>query len=382
MRLVNDHVRVSVPATSANLGPGYDCLGLALGLRDTADLWATTGATRVEVVGVGAGEVPTGANNLVAAAAHHTLDVLGTSQVGLHIRCVNRIPHGSGLGSSAAAIVAGVELARGLVGPQCLTDTDVLQLATDLEGHPDNVAPAIFGGVTLAWMGRRYAPADDFDQPGAPLGDSDGQAQNGQTDDEAQEVTRGEANARPVGTASSMIAQSEPALEPRKTPPGQVFDQGPERDLQAQVVRMQAPKDLVCTVLVPKFRVRTEQARAALPLEVPHEEAAFNVARASLLALILAGAAPLEHLWDATADALHQDYRRPVMPATMALVDLLRDQGYPAVISGAGPTVLVLAELPRELVHQARQAGWQVERLPVESAGAQLRVSRLGQEIN
>ncbi len=381
MRLVNDHVRVTVPATSANLGPGYDCMGLALGLRDTADLWATTGPTRVEVTGVGAGEVPTGSNNLVAAAAHHTLDVLGTSQVGLHISCVNRIPHGSGLGSSAAAIVAGIQLARGLVGPQCLTDADVLQLATEMEGHPDNVAPAIFGGVTLAWMGSAPRPGSDEDGVGP---DSCGDAGSGGPQEDCEEeepLTQGPAQTG-ESEISSFIADRHCALALSRTGAREVFDQGPQRDQVARVARLGTADGLACTVLVPKFRVSTEQARRALPMEVPHEEAAFNVARASLLALILAGVAPRAHLMDATADALHQDYRRPVMPATMALVDLLRDQGYPAVISGAGPSVLVLDALPLALVEEARAAGWQVERLPLESSGAKLRVSRLGQTID
>lgn len=330
MRLVNDHVRVTVPATSANLGPGYDCLGICLGLRDTVDLWATTGRTRVEVSGCGAGEVPTGSDNLVAAAAHHTLDVLGAPQVGLHLRCVNRIPHGAGLGSSAAAIVAGIELARGLAGTEALSDDDVLQLATQMEGHPDNVAPAIYGGATVAWIS------------------SSGPA---------------------TVEASGELASASPRRAQLAV--------GDEQFGRAQVVRISPPNTLACTVLIPKFRVSTKRARQALPLEVPHEDGAFNVARASLLTLVLAGLAPTSHLLDATADALHQDYRRAVMPATMALIDLLREEGLPAVISGAGPSVLVLAELPEHLVTPAREAGWRVESLALESTGAQWRASRL-----
>ncbi|RYV50647.1 homoserine kinase [Pengzhenrongella frigida] len=153
MRLGHDHVRVRVPATSANLGPGFDSLGLALGLRDELEVRALgSPGVVVEVKGQGAGEVPDDETHLVIRAVRLALDHVGAPQTGLHLTCVNRIPHGRGLGSSAAAVVAGIFAARGLIGdPEALDDEVALRLATELEGHPDNAAPAILGGATIAW---------------------------------------------------------------------------------------------------------------------------------------------------------------------------------------------------------------------------------------
>lgn len=155
MRLVNDAVRVRVPATSANLGPGFDAMGLALALFDEIEVRALGVAqTHVEVVGEGAGELPDDERHLVVRAMRHALDVVGASQVGVAMRCTNRIPHRRGLGSSAAAVVAGIVAARGLVAEPAALDDDVaLRIATEFEGHPDNAAPALLGGATIAWTG-------------------------------------------------------------------------------------------------------------------------------------------------------------------------------------------------------------------------------------
>jgi homoserine kinase len=166
-------VRVRVPATSANHGPGFDALGLALSLYDdvTASASPTTPPgtrTRVTVEGEGAGELPTDDTHLVVRAMHAAFDRLGGRPAGLDVRCFNRIPHARGLGSSSAAIVAGVQLARGLVrhGTRRLGDDDALRLAAELEGHPDNVAPCLLGGFTIAWTEEtgaravRLTPAD------------------------------------------------------------------------------------------------------------------------------------------------------------------------------------------------------------------------------
>ncbi|MFF5174955.1 homoserine kinase [Micromonospora sp. NPDC000089] len=147
-------VRVRTPATSANLGPGFDALGLALGLHDdvTAEV-TTTGGVTVEVTGEGAAELPRDGRHLVAASMRTAFDLLGGQPVGLAVECVNRIPQARGLGSSSAAIVAGVLLARALVtdGERRLDDAGVLRLAAEIEGHPDNVAPCLLGGFTVAW---------------------------------------------------------------------------------------------------------------------------------------------------------------------------------------------------------------------------------------
>ena len=153
-------VHVSVPATSANLGPGYDSLGLALSRRDDVRVLITQGGTRVRVQGEGAHDVPLDDSNLLVSTIRTTFDEIGFPQPGLTIECVNRIPHGRGLGSSAAAIVAGVTAARALAGRYSLTESvparhdldAVFAAAAGLEGHPDNVAACVYGGLTISWL--------------------------------------------------------------------------------------------------------------------------------------------------------------------------------------------------------------------------------------
>ena len=143
---------VSVPATSANLGPGFDALGLALEFRDTvtARVLDVPGVT-VTIEGEGASSLPLDEKHLIARTIIATCEKFGHPLVGLELECVNQIPQGRGLGSSAAAIVAGLVLARELSGVD-KSDDDLLQLATDIEGHPDNVAACLLGGMTIAWM--------------------------------------------------------------------------------------------------------------------------------------------------------------------------------------------------------------------------------------
>ncbi len=269
MRLGADRARVRVPATSANLGPGFDALGLALALYDDVEVRALGSAeVVVDVVGEGAQDVPSGEDHLVVRALRHALDHVGAPQTGLHLTCRNRIPHGRGLGSSAGAVVAGLLAARALVAePESLDDDVVLRLATELEGHPDNAAPALLGGATVAWC----------DDAG--------------------------------GAVHAVRLAVHPAVAP--------------------------------VVVVPGTRLATAHARGVLPATVPHADAAFQAGRAALLVEAL-GRRP-DLLLPATEDRLHQGYRRPVMAESMALVDALRARGVAAVVSGAGPTVLVLA---------------------------------------
>lgn len=272
-----------MPATSANLGPGFDSLGIALGLYDAVQVRAVTGATTVVVDGHGAAELDGGEDHLVVRAIRAGLDEAGAPQAGLELRCVNGIPQGRGLGSSAAAVVAGLVAARGMISePEALDDDVVLRIASDWESHPDNAAAALLGGATLAWT-------------------------SGAT---------------------------------------------------ARAVRLAVADGLVPTVLIPGARLLTSAARAVLPPRVPHGDAAFNAARAALLVVALDSRPEL--LFDATADRLHQDYRGEVMGPTLEIVRSLRAAGLPAVVSGAGPSVLVLAEVPSEHAVPLRAAGWQI----------------------
>lgn len=254
---------VEVCATSANLGPGFDCLGLALDWRERVDLVVLESGFAIEVSGEGAAQVPRDASHLVIRSALVGLADLGVRVPGLRLTGHHTIPHGRGLGSSSAAIVAGLVAAAGLAG-RALDRAWVLRHATAIEGHPDNVAAATYGGLVLAYespSGVRAAPG-----------------------------------------------RLDPAVG--------------------------------AAVLVPDFAVGTAQARGLLPDAVPHVDAAANAGRAALLVHALA--ADPDRLWDATRDWLHQQYREPAMPRSYALVTALRAEGYAAVISGAGPSVLVL----------------------------------------
>lgn len=153
MAFVRQPVRVRAPATSANLGPGFDSFGLALSRYDEVTATVVDAGLHVTVSGCGAGEVSLDEAHLVVRAMRASFQRLGEQPAGLRIDCLNRIPHGRGLGSSAAAIVSGIELARALTvgGAQRLDDAAALALATELEGHPDNVAACLLGQLTLAW---------------------------------------------------------------------------------------------------------------------------------------------------------------------------------------------------------------------------------------
>ena len=159
MRLSAERAAVRVPATTANMGPGFDSFGMAFRYYDEVEVRPVVGATHVDVKGVGAGMAPTDDTNLVVRALRVGLEVADAPQAGFEMRCVNRIPHSAGMGSSASAALAGLLLARGLISePQALDDDTVFALATDFEGHPDNVAPALYGGATVAWVDAEGAP--------------------------------------------------------------------------------------------------------------------------------------------------------------------------------------------------------------------------------
>ena len=299
MTFVAGPVRVSVPATSANLGPGFDSLGLALDLHDELTAEVIDDGLVVEVDGEGAGTLALDESHLVVRAMWAGFAAMGVAPPGIQLHCRNVIPHERGLGSSSAAIVGGLGVARALVGEDRLPDDDLIQVAADLEGHPDNVAPAVLGGFTIS--GRE---------------------------------------------AAGWYAVPAPV------------------DERVRVV-----------VLVPPHALSTELARGLLPHDVPHAAAAADAGRAALLVAAL-GSQP-GHLLAATRDYLHQEYRRPAMPGSLALVDALRGDGVPAVVSGGGPTVLAFVadgvpELPSaDDVLGRCPEGWTSHLLGVDRVGVQ-----------
>ena len=289
-----DQLRVRVPATSANLGPGYDSFGLALALYDDLVVQVSDGGVSVGVEGEGADKVRRDSGNLVVKAMNTAFDRLGGRPPGLEIRCINQIPHGRGLGSSAAAIVGGLFAARALTvdGTDQMDDERLLAIATEIEGHPDNVAATVSGGFTIAW--------------------TDG----------------GE-----VGVLAS-----------------------------------DAHPDVVPVVFIPGTELATAKARKVLPDSIAHVDAAVNSARTALLARALVERPDL--LMVATEDFLHQEYRRSVMPDSLALVDKLRASDVPAVISGAGPTVLAFASpVSSESIAGRTRDGWTARALQVDRDG-------------
>ena len=275
---------VRVPASSANLGPGFDTFAAAVGIHMTLEV-EETGRFAVET-------------DLQIARDRRNLAVRGFAR--LHppdrfaFRIASDIPLSGGLGSSAAAYVSGLLAADHLFE----LDSDLLALATELEGHPDNVAAALQGGFVVCADGR--------------------------------------------------------------------------------AVRFEPPTGLEAVLVVPHAAVRTKQARAALPAEVPMADAVFNVSHAALLMLGLARAD-----WDLVAagldDRLHQPRREHLYPRSMELVRAAPGLGaLGATISGAGPTVLLWChyEQTGAVVEAVRAAaeGWaDVLHAPFESQGADVR---------
>lgn len=267
---------VSVPATSANLGPGFDSLGLALDWVDQVRLEVVRGPSQILVTGQGEGTVPTDDRHLVVDSWRRGLASLGvresdSASLGVRLTSHNTIPHGRGLGSSSAAIVAGLYAAwlhvcgQGVAAGDWGSRTEwLLDLATAIEGHPDNVAPAILGGFVIGY--------------------SDG--------------GRGHA------------------------------------------VRVPINPEVGAAAYLPDSELSTVKARGAIPEQVGHADAVANTAAAALLVHALCQDPTL--LLPATRDRLHQDYRAELMPDSTELLRSLRTKGFPATVSGAGPSILVL----------------------------------------
>lgn len=297
---VGPEFRVRVPATSANLGPGYDAFGLALDLRNElmarpAERWS------VRVEGEGAGVLREDASNQVVRAMQRVFSEVQAYERAAEIVCRNRIPVGRGLGSSAAAIVGGIVIGNRMTGER-LSSQRLLELATELEGHPDNVAAALLGGFTVS---VRHADA-------------------------------------------------------------------------VRCVRIDPAGGVAAVVVVGQAPLATHAARAALPASVSHADAAVNAGRAALVALGLATGN------DATLrlglhDLLHEQYRASLLDDFAAVRDALDDAGVgPAVLSGAGPTVLglVLGASDAEARARADEAAARV--VDSLSEGGHRRVLALG----
>lgn len=284
--------QVRVPATSANVGSGFDSFGVAFDVYLAARAVAR-GDQRIVPTGEGAGEIPTGDDNLLwesleAFCVRHGVDVPDVS-IDVH----NAIPLARGLGSSSSAIVAGISLARQLTGVR-VTDVMAVELAAELEGHPDNVAPATIGGFVVCATG-----------------------------DDGQLVVR-------TATPSARLRP---------------------------------------VVFVPETKQLTSEARAVLPAELSSADVADQAARAGLAAGALAGLWP--PIPTAAGDRLHEPPRLEVMAQSAELIAQLREHGFHAWLSGAGPSVAaVVASGDGGPLDDLLGSGWRRLDLRWDLAGA------------
>ncbi|OFT30780.1 homoserine kinase [Corynebacterium sp. HMSC08F01] len=287
--------RVKVPGSSANLGPGFDTLGLALSIYDTLEVEVIESGLEVEIFGEGADDLPRDSSNLIVKAINSGLIAADVRVPGLRVVCHNQIPQSRGLGSSAAAAAAGVVAANTLAGSPLDEDT-VVQLSSEFEGHPDNAGASVLGGAVVSWTD---IPVDGRSKP------------------------------------------------------------------SYRAVRIPVDESIKAVALVPDFHASTNAVRKVLPSHVTHTDARFNVSRTAVMT------AALQHhphlLFEGTRDRLHQPYRADVLPVTAEWVNRLRNRGYAAYLSGAGPTALVLIteSIEPALLDDARAAGLRVIELDV-----------------
>lgn len=284
-------IAVRAPATVANLGSGFDCLGMALGLASEFVI-DTDAEPGVFVEGEDAADLPADATNLVFRTISFLAREAGGALAPFRLECANRIPLQRGLGSSASAVVAGLLLADRLVETNLPEDV-LLGLAVDLEGHPDNVAACLRGGVALAYLSAEGWRAETL--------------------------------------------TPHPSLQP--------------------------------AILAPLFeRLLTEDARRAIPRLVPLADATFNLSRSALTVLALTERPRL--LREALQDRLHQPYRLPLVPATRALFQDLKDEGFPVCVAGSGPALLAFETDGRQVPDLG--PGWRVLRPGIDPSGARV----------
>lgn len=322
---VTDRVHVRVPATSANLGSGFDSAGLALAYYDDLEFTLSRDPSntiaQVFIKGEGADTLPRDEHHLVVSTFRRACEEFGLDRRGFMLDCTNRIPQARGMGSSAEAIVAAVAAAYAFTFEGPLDRDRIFALASRIEGHPDNVAPAVHGGLTVSWKSRIARRSKPVVVVEAPTGET---------------------------TTSIDIAPTDSSDMPVVIPPA--------RDV-FHTVRYAVDDSITASVFIPDFAVSTSGAREALPEQVPYADAVFNESRSALLPAafnvdalatdysgdsVKALAAMNTLLFEATQDRLHQSYRAPLMEASSDLVTSLRVQGFAAAISGAGPCVIVL----------------------------------------
>lgn len=293
-------ISIKIPATSANLGAGFDALGLAVSLYNYVEMEESD---KVEIISADGTQIPTDESNMVYIAARDLFEVCGKKLRGLKIRQTNNIPMTRGLGSSSACIVAGLVGANKLLGSP-LGNDDIVDLSAQIEGHPDNTAPALLGGIVTA-----------------------------------------------------------------------VFD-----GRKVHWVKQEVFTKLKLAAVIPDFELSTTKARACLPKQINFRDAVYNLSRAALFsASLLTG--KFENLKTGVDDRLHQPYRMELIPGGKEVFEIAYAHGaYAAYVSGAGPTVMAIADEENEFfagkvqfsLDNAGLTGWKVHELKIDNCGTQI----------
>lgn len=293
-------ISIKIPATSANLGAGFDALGLAVSLYNYVEMEESD---KVEIISADGTQIPTDESNMVYIAARDLFEVCGKKLCGLKIRQTNNIPMTRGLGSSSACIVAGLVGANKLLGSP-LGNDDIVDLSAQIEGHPDNTAPALLGGIVTA-----------------------------------------------------------------------VFD-----GRKVHWVKQEVFTKLKLAAVIPDFELSTTKARACLPKQIDFRDAVYNLSRAALFsASLLTG--KFENLKTGVDDRLHQPYRMELIPGGKEVFEIAYAHGaYAAYVSGAGPTIMAIADEENEFfagkvqfsLDNAGLTGWKVHELKIDNCGTQI----------
>ncbi len=339
-------------------------------------------AAQVIIDGEGADTLPRDESHLVVSTFRRACSRFGLSKTGFILEAHNRIPQARGMGSSAEAIVAGIAAAYAFSHEGELDRDVIFDYAAQLEGHPDNVAPAVYGGMTVSWT-----------QPGSGVTQPDGTVDSALyrtvnylvgpditasvfiPDFELSTSKAREALPTVVPFADAVFNVSRAALLIGAMNPAVLTSPRDPNELLMEATE---------SVFIPDFELSTSKAREALPTVVPFADAVFNVSRAALLigamnpAVLTSPRDPNELLMEATEDKLHQAYRGSLMEPSARLITLLRANGFAAMVSGAGPCVLVLHNGDANsaidaVAHEQLESGhWKVLHLATDTQGVQV----------